>query len=161
MKQLLITLCCLLITACGFHLRRPAKLPQKMRVIYLNTENPYSSLSRYLKRALTASGVKLAQSPDKAHVILSVSDDKTSVHQIGVGANQQTRAFEVISSLTYRLTTPRGKIITRKTVIRTTRQITLMPNEELFNTNKLDNTRTAIQNDLIEQLLYRLYSRKV
>ena len=70
MKKFLAVACCLLVTACGFHLRGHATLP--FETLYINASND-SSFATELKRALLAgTNTRLSDNPKDAQAIFQL-----------------------------------------------------------------------------------------
>jgi LPS-assembly lipoprotein len=150
------------LTACSaFHLRGQNELPPALRVLYVQTDDPYGLFTATLRTTLRSSGVTLVDSPALAKVTLNVSKPLLANRGVTIGSSNQTRIYSVSYSVNYVLTASDGKPILPAQTLTTSRTLTLSPNQLLESNNQLVLLEQEMQRELINQLFNRLTSQQV
>lgn len=160
-KVFLIFLIIVMINGCGFKLRSQKSLPLSLHNIYYQTENPYGSLDIALKTALKGSGINLVADESSAKVILNIISTNFTYNQTSIGPSTQARVYHLILSMTFNLTTPKGKIILPPQTISSARDLTLAPNEVFETSGQVDAAKQTMQQEIIMRTFYILSSKKV
>src|SRR3990167_9659458 len=91
-----ITLLCLLLTGCGFHLRGSMPLSPPLHNLYLKTKDPYGPLARNLRDYFKYSHVPLASSPETASAVLDILNVTESQELLNVSGTQLTRQYNLV-----------------------------------------------------------------
>ncbi|MBN1684946.1 MAG: hypothetical protein JW855_05920 [Gammaproteobacteria bacterium] len=151
----------LVLTSCGFKLRGAMNLPPQMHRLYLQSDAPYSELTRELKQNLHLSKVHLMGSPDQAPVILAVSTETVNPQQITISSTDQSRIYTVNYSLSYEMRTPKGVTLIGPKTIQKQTNITLLANEVIGNSNKLSDVVRVMRQDAIYSMMLQLSSKEV
>ncbi|MGD9152263.1 MAG: LPS assembly lipoprotein LptE [Gammaproteobacteria bacterium] len=149
----------LLLTGCGFHLRGTQPWPPQLRVMYLQSNSPYSDFTKQLKNALRLSKVKLVNDPRQALIILYISQEHFYTNQTTVASTAQTRNYNATYTITYSLQNKYGNTIVKPKSVSATDTITVNQNEILENSNKLDITKQTLIRNLIMKLMFQLTSK--
>ena len=100
---LLVSLLLSMLPSCGFHLRGDYKLPEQMKLTYVQAANRNSELIRHLKRTLRSSGVQLVDSQQQATAVLHISHEKTGRRVLSVDAQGRAREYELAYSVSFRV----------------------------------------------------------
>jgi LPS-assembly lipoprotein len=130
----------LLVSACGFELRRaPTFAFQK---IYINAL-PTSPIAQDLKKAIASSGsVTVVGNPTQADVVFDVLSETRQKVVVGLSAVGQVTEFELRMRFRFRLRTPQGR--------------ELIPDAEIAQNRDISfNESAALAKEAEEQLLYR------
>lgn len=92
---------CLLLTACGFHLRQPPDLPPSMRKIYV--AGPSGQLVRELRRSFASDSTQVLSSPEHATATLSIISVEQSSRPLAVGISGEPLEYQVTYSVSFSL----------------------------------------------------------
>ncbi|WP_342778762.1 LPS assembly lipoprotein LptE [Aliikangiella marina] len=104
-NAVLVGLCIILLSACGFKLRGVNSIQLSQKAIYIESESPYGLLENSLKRAFESSGANLTNSLDEAEVLLKLHALEFTTQ--GTSRDATGRANEIIlrANLAYELRT--------------------------------------------------------
>ena len=100
-NRILIMVLIFITTACGYHLRGAYDLPKGMKTIFL--EGGSALFREQLVTSLNSSGGKLAESPDKADVILKVYEDDIDRRVLSLSGRGRSNDIELNGHLEYQL----------------------------------------------------------
>lgn len=137
----------MLLSACGFHLRRAPDLPPSMRKIYITAPGSNGDLMRELRRGLASDDTEVLATPEGATTILSIisvghSSRPLALSRVGVALLYQVQ-YEVEFSLTVQ-----GAVI-------------LEPQSVVLNRNYTYRVSNAIANEEQEQALNQALAKDV
>lgn len=149
------------LTACAFKLRGQNELPPALRVLYVESDDPYGQFNIKLQNTLRSSDVTLVDSPSSAKVILQISKPVLADRGVTIGSSNQTRIYNISYSVRYVLKTPQGKPILPPQTLTSSRSLTLSPNQLLESNNQLTLLEQEMQRELITLLFDRLTSQQV
>ena len=157
-KYLLIFICvsALTLTSCGFKLRSAANLPPQLHTIYLESQSPYSLVTRMLRDNLHYSGIKLVEHADLAPITFCIISENLSASQASVGS--QMRDYLTTYYVTYAVKNAKGKTLVGPKTVATQRTVTVLANEILENSNKLIEAKNSMINEIIEDIIFQLNS---
>lgn len=113
-RIVLLVFSCLL-ASCGYHLRGAYDLPKGMKSVYLEGG---SSLLReqFLTEVKTSSG-KLAETPEKADVIIKILDENVERRVLSLGSSGRSNDIELAGHLEFQLIdNKKGLLIGREPV---------------------------------------------
>lgn len=163
MKKLLnsafILLFTTVIAGCGFHLRGHEPLPVQLHTMYLESNQPYSSLTKQLQQTLQSVGVTLTQTAQAAPVTLQLLQDNFTQTTTAIGSGLQTSTYLLNYSISYQLLDNKGRVLQAPQTINTTRNYSITSNQILGDTNVQANLKDEMQRDVIYQLFNHLRSR--
>lgn len=89
-----------LLAACGFHLRGQAGMP--FTTLYLDAANPNTPLIGDLRRNLEANKVQLADTADKADVVLNIVSEIPEKQILTLGGSGRVNEFMLIYRVSLR-----------------------------------------------------------
>ncbi|URQ89269.1 LPS assembly lipoprotein LptE [Pseudoalteromonas sp. SCSIO 43101] len=107
---LALALVCLLLTSCGFHLKKASNLPEDLKVITLAGDDKKSALFELVEKELIASQVKLNES-DSLYPELIIHKDRLERQILSLFDNGQVAEYELAYSVSYTLKRPGQKAI--------------------------------------------------
>ena len=149
-------LICGVLTACGFNPRSPTdNIPQQMRVLYLDSSNPYHPLVVQLHRTLQALNVQFTQFRKNSPVILRINDINWNAIIPPIMSTTNTITYTYVLHVTVALETKEGKRIRGPHTFSLSRTL-VQNNTQLYTPNatrlmKREMTRTMV--DLIYHYL--------
>lgn len=155
-KRFSLILLCLVLTACGFHLRGHVPLPPQLRFLFLQCVDPFSPLSKQLAQALCSSGIHLAPNSKAAPVTLQILTDNFGQSMSNIGTGGQLTTYNLVYNVCFQLVDANGRIILPPQTVTTTRVYSVASNLILANTSALTCLEEDMRRDLIFQILYRL-----
>lgn len=158
-KKIILLLSCFFLFSCGFHLRGSYQLPPNLKAIYLQSSTPYSPLMNQLRQSLKASQVNVVDDPMKAPFTLNIQSENLSTSQTSIGGSEVARQYTVTYSASYTLQDAKGKTIFGPRTASTQTTLTLMSNEELTSSSKLNDTKLGMTQELVSQILFQLSSK--
>lgn len=148
-------LICGVLTACGFKPRSPSDIPQQMRVLYLDSSNPYHPLVVQLRRTLKALNVQFTQFKKNAPVILQINGINWNAIIPPIVSTTNTITYTYVLHVTVALETKEGKRVRGPHTFSLSRTL-VQNNAQLYTPNatrlmKREMTRTMV--DLIYHYL--------
>ena len=96
-----VMLSCLLLSACGFHLRGAYVLPEVMQTTFVDAADDSSQLVRSLKRTLRANDIQLMDSAEQARAVLKLSGEKRSKRVISVDSRGRAREYALSYEISF------------------------------------------------------------
>ncbi len=110
-----LTVCCLLLSACGFHLRGSADIAEPLRQLTLITpERSRSELAPVLRRQLEANGVSLNTGTG---YLLQITSESRSRKEATLGANADIDEYELTTKIIFIVKDPQGKQVLERTLL--------------------------------------------
>lgn len=159
--RLLICIITLFLTACGFHPQGDMKLAPPLKKMYVQTPDPYGTLSRNLHDYLKMSHVQLANSPSEAETILEVQSDTSTQELLSVAGTQQTRQYKLIVAVVFAVSDNKGRTLLAPQTLSEKRTITVQANQILGSSNEASLYTQQMRRMLAYAILNRLASVEV
>jgi len=145
----------LFLTACGFHPQGSLELAPPLHSLYLQTSDPYGTLSRNLRDHLKTSHVKLVDSAKDASAVLEILNDSATQELLSVAGTQQTRQYKLIVSVTFSVSDNKGRTLLAPQTLRESRTITVQANQILGSSNEA----TLYMQQMRRMLAYAIMNR--
>lgn len=101
LRHLLLLLCALALTACGFHLRGMMQMPFK--TLYIQNSGAAPTIVRELQRSLASSGVTAVAKPEEAEMLLELMQESTDKRILSLSGGGRVREFELLYRVTLRM----------------------------------------------------------
>lgn len=162
MKQLIqiVTTFCMLfaLTACGFHLRGREPLPPQLHTLYLESNSPYSELTKQLRHVLQSIKITLASSPQAAPVTLQILTDNFNQQVTSIGTSGQTSTYLLTYTVSYQLLDYSGKVIAGPETVTNSHSYSITTNQVLGSINNQVILEGQMRREIIFQILDRLRS---
>jgi len=154
-----LALSCLLLTACGFHLRGPSPLP--FASIYLGMD-PYAELTAALKRQIRASGdTRITEKPDDADVLMQVTRNDREKNILSLNAKGTVREYQLKQRFGFRIVGKDGREITSLSEISITRDVSFNDSDALAKEQEEQMLYRDMESDLVQQLMRRLAATRM
>lgn len=143
------------LQACGFQLRGQVDLPASLERTYISSNDRQSPFYRKLEDSLTASGVRVVDSPVDATAVLNIAVDQMGQRVLSVSARNVPREYEVFYRIRFSvesgenvLIEPQDQALVRDYTWDETRVLGKTREEELLH--------DAIADDLVRVVLFQL-----
>ncbi len=149
------------LSACGFRFRNQHELPQQLRILYLQSNDPYGPFTISLKQALRSSGVELVDAASEASITLDLQSAHTTVIANSIGPSSQARVYSVNYTVIFALLNSVGAIILPAQHIVVNDTLTLNANQLLDSNNQLKILEEEMRREAIRQIYNRLSSQQV
>jgi LPS-assembly lipoprotein len=157
-KLLSLLLFCLMLSGCGFALRKPqaVTLAPSLQTMYLVTSNPNDPFVQQLKRMLTANGVALVSNPKAATStlnLISVQSTNTMVNSGGVNVSGFYTAYLIVS---FNVVDNHGKILIPTTSLQQSQNFSSSASQVLSGNAIAAQLTTGMQQALAQNILNQL-----
>lgn len=151
-----------LLTACGFRLQGTQALPPQLQQVYVNTTQvPHSAIAPDLTVALQNNDVKCTTNADTADYTINIIEDSQTNQQIGTGASQETRKYELIYTVTFSLVNQAGIPIYGPTTVTSTTIHYVYSGQVLGNNQEEATLYQPLRRNVIQKILFKLGSNDV
>ena len=156
---LVLVLCGLVLTACGFHLRGAQKLP--FSSIYLAMD-PYADFTAAVKRQINASGsAKVVSKVEEAEVRMQVVRNDQQKEILTLNSSGTVREYLLKRHFAFRLVGKDGGEIAPLNEIQITRDVSFSDSQALAKEQEEQLLYRDMDTDLIQQLMRRLASARL
>jgi LPS-assembly lipoprotein len=147
----------LMLTACGFQLRGHCESPLPFHTLSLESNQPYSSFTKELQKALKSAGVytTLATPASPRLKILAQNFTRTAT---SLGNAGQTTTYLLVYSILFQIIDCKGQVLLAPQQIQATRTFSITSNQLAGDLNTEKDLQENMQQDIIQQLLIRLGS---
>ena len=151
------------LTSCGFRLQGTNQvLPPQLQQVYLDSSSaPHSAIGPDLTVALESDKVICVDDPNQALFTLNILQDKQTSHQIGTGASQETRKYELSYSVTFTLLNQAGVVIYGPTTVISTNIHYVYSGQVLGNNQEEATLYQSLRRNVIQKILFKLSSDDV
>ena len=149
---------CLLLSACGFHLRG-AQVSSKYSAIMVRGGNPYGELVPELRPALRGVGVQVVESPEQAQAIINIQREAVDRQVLAVGSTGKVREYGLSLNIDFEVTAPKGQVLLPRQTVYTTRDYSFDPTKVLGMADEETQLRQEMIRDAAQQMLWRLRAK--
>lgn len=150
-----------LIGGCGFHLQGEVPLAPPLKKLYIQTDDPYGSLSRDLEQNLKLSHVTLVNQPEDADTILVINSDTATQNLQSVSGTQQTRQYNLVVTVVFGVTDKHGSPLIENQTLQESRSITVQSNQILGSSNEATLYYQQMRRILADGIMSRLSSAEL
>jgi len=160
LRRGLLLACCLILAACGFHLRGPQPMP--FTSIYLGL-SPTSQLLGPIKHqiAISSSGTRIMDKPEDAQVRMIVVRDSRSEEVATISGSGVVNQYELRQRFAFRLIDDKGREIMPLNEIYVYRYLDFTTGQELSKEQEEIVLYADMQKDIVSQLVRRLAAAKL
>jgi LPS-assembly lipoprotein len=156
-RRLLCMLPLTLLAGCGFQLQGREQLPASLASPWVDTDDAQTDFVVDLRRALLASGARLAARRDQASSVLHVQRDELTQRVLSVSARNIPREFEL--TYTVRLEVEAGgKTLLPEEQFEVSRDLSFDESQLLAKEREQEVLRAALARDLVGVVMRRLSS---
>ncbi len=155
MKHYILALICLLITACGFHLRDSIAFAPEDNAMYLDALNVPNDSVNTLRRSLKGAGIHFVPLND-ASLILKITKLEFQQQLINISGNTQVRNYQLNYILQFQVLDQSGMTLLIPKEINIVSMYASNDNQLLGDADVLAYKRQSMQNAAVAQLIERL-----
>lgn len=159
-KVLTLIVLTLFLSSCGFQPRSDATFPMPLRVLYLNSNNPYGLFESELKKSLQSAGVTMVENPDQARFILQISQSNLALALASVGTSNQATIYNATYTVTMNLTNNKAQTLIPTQTIKSITTLIVNPQQALSSTNQAELVRQQLQRETIIKIFDILTSKQ-
>lgn len=160
LRMLVGALLCLMLAACGFHLKGASPVP--FQTIYTNI-NLDTEFGVRLKRTILANSpeTRFVSSRDKADVYLHQIANEQNLRQLSIDAEGRVEEYELNLNFIFQVLDRQGHTILPPTTLRSVREIPYNDRIVQAKESEITHIFNDMQNSLIDQILRRLSAPEV
>jgi LPS-assembly lipoprotein len=147
---------CVVLAACGFHLRNEASLPTGMERVHIDIGDPLSPLKRDLEAALKRSGAKVENAGGEGIATLKIPVATLTPEILSVGATARVREFQMLYHVELEATDSAGKTIVSKQIVELSRDFTFDETQALGTAAQQDEIKRELGRDMVQTIMRRL-----
>ncbi|MBX3635319.1 MAG: hypothetical protein KF683_08045 [Rubrivivax sp.] len=148
----------LLLPACGFQMRQPARLA--FASIALTGFAPRSAMADQLRREL-ARQVRVVDAPAQADVVLQALEDVRERSVVASTAAAQVREMQLRLRFHFSARTPGGRVLIPRAELMLSRDLSYRETAALAKENEEAELFREMQSDIVAQVLRRLAAVRV
>jgi LPS-assembly lipoprotein len=156
-RLFLMSVCAVLVSACGFQLRDAASLPPEMDQTRLVIDDRYSQLSRHLQNLLERNGVQIVDG-DAATAVLEVMSNRVVTEVLTIGDSARVREYRISHTVEFRLTDGAGAELIGPQTLRQSRELAFDEQAILANSREEEYLRADLAKTMARLMVARLES---
>ena len=158
-NSIVIALCLLLLSGCGFKLRGAQKFPPQYQYAQIQGTAEFSPLSSTLKQYLGSANIKPAVSATAADLILIVRRDEFTRRVLSVNTGGAANEYEIRYNLEMDAKDSQGKTLVDGMKVSLVRTYSFDPNNVLAKTDEETVIRNQMRQLAVQQVLRQLSVR--
>lgn len=159
MRRMLLLLCLLSLTACGFQLRGNYPLPFDTLYISLPDTSPlYAALKRSIE---SSSKTRIVDDPKDAQATFTVVSDRYLKNILSLSGTGRVREYQLVRQFTFRVHTFDGRDFIPQNEVILRRDLPFSDTAVLSKEAEEQLLQRDMQGDLVQQLMRRLAAAKV
>jgi len=157
MKKCIVPLiACILLSACGFHLRGMVDIPKWLNNVAIVSKDGNNELASILKIQLDTYKIHVNPDPDLASYWLIINHTTFQQQIISIGASTNPRQYQLILTIEFMLQTRSGKIVQPSRTVSVSRQLTVN-NDRILGSNEEESILIReMRQDAVIQIINRL-----
>lgn len=155
---LLIAGAAILLSGCGFHLRREAQLPPGMARIHVDSVDPYGPLKRNLEKALERAGATIEPNAGAGIAEIQLSGVSLGPVVRSVAANARVNEFTMLYHVELQITDSAGKVLLPKQVVEQSRVFTFDQTQAIGTGAEQDEIKKEMERDMVQVVLRKVES---
>jgi outer membrane lipopolysaccharide assembly protein LptE/RlpB len=161
MKISSILIICILcsLSACGFKLYSKEELPPQLHTLYLQSDNPYGQFETDLKHSFKTMGINFTDLQTQAPITLKIINTNFSHDNLNTVSSSQATVYNFTYNVTFNLLNSQDKSIISPQTVKSSRTLTLNPNEVIDANPEVDTIKQEMHRELIFKILNRLSSK--
>lgn len=148
------------LSACGFHLRGQSLIPPQLKVLFLQSSEPYGKFTLLLKNQLHAMGVVFENNPKNAPYTLNIIKASLTQTITSISENTLIRTYVVTASVTYNIEDNKNRIVIPETSLTGISTYTTNDNQLNGDMQVFKQEGNELYRDIIFRMLTRLHSRQ-
>jgi LPS-assembly lipoprotein len=153
----LIALIAVLLSGCGFHLRKEAEISAAMKRIHIDSGDASASLlAKNLGRALVRSGAQIVDQAGPGVAVMKITANSFSTDVLSVGGTARANEYSLRYHVEFEVQNDAGIAILPKQTIELSREFTFDASQALGVASETDLLTKELQRDMEQTILRRL-----
>ena len=152
----LLAACVTTLSACGFHLRGQAPLPEAMQRTHLTGTGLYGPLRDEVMQALAGAGGRLVDDPRTAGSVLRIEGERFHRRVLSVAADRRVNEYSLTYDLAFSLYAPDGSVLVPSQQVSVTREYAFDRDRVLGTGQEEAVLRREMRDQAVRQMLRRL-----
>lgn len=149
------------LSACGFQLRGQNKLPSELKMVYIESSQPYHSLVTSLKNRLQASAIQVAEQPQQAQLTVVIEPQELTHQVTSASASNEVRNYWLTYPVTFTVLDRHGKVIIAQETLTVGRHYVANQDQIRSDNQEMQLIKQQMERELISLLFNRLRSEQV
>ncbi len=145
-----------LLSGCGFHLRKEARLPASMQRLHIEIADPSSQLARDLARALPRSGTEVVDAAGAGVAVLRISANSLSTDVLSVSGSARANEYALRYHVEFDVQDAAGATLLPRQTIELSREFTFDASQALGVAAETDLLGKELERDMVQTILRRL-----
>ena len=154
--RLLVLLCVLLLSSCGFRLAGTNELPETLARMSIADSGFSKSQLKALRRTLTSAGVELVQPGDDTAVQLSVTLQSGNDQQLATSAASGEKVQRISRGLTFNVKSAEGNVVAAQRTLSQQRDVVLDDDNLASSNREKESVERELEQALYDQLVRQL-----
>jgi LPS-assembly lipoprotein len=150
-----LPLAALALAACGFHLQGVGRVPEALRICYLDTPDRYSDFHAAFSASLKGADVQLVARAEEAGAVIEIKKDESGQRILSVSARNTPTEYEVYYTVTYRVRDQTHELLAPQT-LSLTRAYSFDENALLAKDREEQQIRTALAREMATLVMRRI-----
>jgi LPS-assembly lipoprotein len=146
----------LLLSACGFHLRGTAPLPQEMSVTYISGTSEFGPLYDDFRKALESRSARVTPDRSEATAVLSILEDKSGTDVQTVNLGGKAIEYRLSRTVQFEVTTADGHLLVDSQSITQSRVVQFNVEGLLGSEREGETIRAELQRDVVNLAMLRI-----
>ena len=144
------------LSACGFHLRGTAALPEAMAVTYIQAKNPFDTLNDDFRDALEGHGARVTENRDEATAILRILGNRDEKDVLTVDIGGKVQEILIRQTIRFDVVTPDNQPLVEKQTVTRSRDFVFNKDDILAKEREADLISTELQRDVVNMAMLRI-----
>ena len=153
-RHLLLVLCVLALTACGFHLRGMTQM--SFKTLHIQNASASAPLMRELSRSLASSGVTVVPRQDEAEMLLELMQENTEKRILSLSGGGRVREYELVYQLTVRVRSASDTLWSEPHTIEQRRDFSYDDRELLAKEGEEARLYSSMRSEAVREIIRRL-----
>ncbi|MEP7044885.1 MAG: LPS assembly lipoprotein LptE [Dokdonella sp.] len=146
----------LMLSACGFHLRKEAELPPSMKRVYIEGADPSSLLTKDLTKALARSGSQVLDKVEEGAAVMKIGTNAFSTEVLSVSGTARASEYALRYHVEFEVQNAAGTALLPKQTVELSREFTFDASQALSVAAETDLLTKELQRDMVQTILRRL-----
>jgi LPS-assembly lipoprotein len=146
----------LCLSACGFHLREQAALPEVLREVRIEVGDPFSPIGQELGRALQRAGATLHEDAADRVAVLRIHADALNTVPLSVSGTARVQEYQVVHRVEFEVLAADGAVLVARNVIERRRDYRFDETQALGAAAEDELARKELRRDTLAALLRRI-----
>lgn len=154
-SSILVPLLALLLSGCGFHLRKEMTLPAAMQQVHVESTSG-GPLARDLASALARSGASISDRAGPGIAVLAISANRVSTDVLSVSGAARANEYSLRHHVEFSLRDGEGRSVIPLQTIELSREFTFDATQALGVSAEIDLLTKELERDMVDAVLRRL-----